>query len=63
MPLMNGTRSTKIIRETGFTGKIYGVTGNVFSADVQDFLDHGVDRVYCKPLSSQQYSDIIDSLI
>ena len=48
---MDGPTATRAIRELGYTGRIFGVTGNGMAADVQLFIDSGVDRVLVKPFS------------
>ena len=60
MPFMNGTVATKSIRELGYTGKIFGITGNGFQSDIDDFIAHGVDEVLVKPLSMEKYAYVVD---
>ncbi len=38
------------MREAGYTGAIFGVTGNVLPSDVEHFLSKGADVVLGKPL-------------
>ena len=45
---MDGPTATRTIRKLGYTGRIFGVTGN---GDVQQFTDSGVERVLMKPFS------------
>ena len=33
MPFMDGTTATKLIRELGYKGKIFGITGNAFQSN------------------------------
>lgn len=63
MPIMPGTLATKKIRELGYQGKIFGVTGNGLQADVDEFMNHGVDEVLIKPLSGEKYNHIAQSII
>merc|ERR1712226_261277 len=51
MPLMNGPDATYEIRKLGFTGNIFGVTGNLLGDDVDYFLDKGANQVLGKPIS------------
>lgn len=51
MPVMNGPSAIKKLRELGFKTICIGVTGNVLPADVQFFIDHGVNAVLHKPLT------------
>ena len=45
---MDGPTATRAIRELGYTGRIFGVTGN---GNVQQFTDSGVEWVLMKPFS------------
>lgn len=62
MPLMNGTTATRMIRDMGYTGPVFGVTGNAFQADIEDFLQHGADEVLIKPINMDKYSYILDAI-
>ena len=62
MPFMKGTEATRLIREMGFAGKIFGVTGNALQADIDEFMAHGADEVMIKPLSAAQFSHIVTEL-
>lgn len=62
MPIMDGLEASKRIRELGYKGKIFGVTGNAFQADIDDFLAHGVTEVLVKPLSIENYNYILDEV-
>jgi CheY-like chemotaxis protein len=48
---MDGPTATRAIRALGYTGRIFGVTGNGVAADVERFLASGIDRVILKPFS------------
>lgn len=62
MPFMNGPTATTIIRELGFRGKIFGVTGNAYQADIDDFICHGVDEVLIKPINKDQYAYMVHAI-
>ena len=62
MPFMDGTTATKIIRELGYKGKIFGITGNAFQSDIDNFLAHGVDEVLIKPLSMDKYAYVVQTI-
>ena len=62
MPFMDGTTATKLIRELGYKGKIFGITGNAFQSDIDNFLSHGVDEVLIKPLSMERYAYVVRSV-
>ena len=63
MPTLDGMKASKRIRELGFYGKIFGVTGNAFQSDIDDFLNHGADEVVVKPVSLDMYTHIIRSCL
>jgi CheY-like chemotaxis protein len=50
MPNMNGPTAAKRIREMGYEGVIFGVTGNALPEDIQTFRSHGADQVLMKPV-------------
>ena len=60
MPVMTGVEATRAIRELGFSGKIYGVTGNVLEEDLAAFERQGHDRAFPKPLSTKNFNLIIE---
>ena len=62
MPFMGGLQATKAIRELGYTGKIFGVTGNAFQSDIDEFEAHGADEVLIKPLSIDKYAYIVHTM-
>lgn len=62
MPVMNGVTAVKLIRELGYQGKIFGITGNAFQSDIEEFTVHGADEVFVKPLPPSQFSNMIRSL-
>ena len=62
MPFMKGTEATRLIREMGYGGKIFGVTGNALQSDIDEFMAVGADEVMIKPLSVEQFSRIISEV-
>jgi CheY-like chemotaxis protein len=62
MPFLNGPPAVKMIRELGYTGKIFGVTGNAYQSDIDDFLAHGVNEVLIKPLSIEKYGYVVQKV-
>lgn len=50
MPVMDGPTATKNLRDSGYSGKIFGVTGSIMEDEVRTFLLSGVDRVLSKPV-------------
>ena len=62
MPFMDGTTATQLIRQLGYNGKVFGITGNAFQSDIDDFLAHGVDEVLIKPVSLEKYAHIVEMI-
>jgi two-component system capsular synthesis sensor histidine kinase RcsC len=50
MPNMDGPESVAGMREAGYTGPVFGVTGNQLQADIDLFIAKGADKVIAKPL-------------
>lgn len=50
MPVMNGPTASKRIRELGYEGMIFGLTGHALSEDIRDYISSGADKVIVKPL-------------
>ena len=63
MPTLDGMQASKRVRQLGFRGKIFGVTGNAFQSDIDEFFSHGADEVVVKPVSLEMYSHIIRSCL
>jgi CheY-like chemotaxis protein len=63
MPNMCGPEATKIARSHGYKGIILGVTGNVNKEQIDDFLEHGVDDVFPKPLNMDQLTKTVRHLL
>eukprot|EP00607_Mallomonas_marina_P010903 CAMPEP_0182422756 /NCGR_PEP_ID=MMETSP1167-20130531/8538_1 /TAXON_ID=2988 /ORGANISM="Mallomonas Sp, Strain CCMP3275" /LENGTH=440 /DNA_ID=CAMNT_0024601091 /DNA_START=814 /DNA_END=2136 /DNA_ORIENTATION=- len=59
MPIMDGPTAAKHMREIGFTGKIYGVTGNALNKDIDYYLSQGANEVFTKPLSIKKLDNFI----
>lgn len=55
MPVMTGPAATKVLKERGCAVPVVGVTGNVMTEDVQEFMDAGVDLVLQKPFSMEDF--------
>ena len=55
---MNGPEATRIIRSLGYTGPIFGVTGNVLAEDIAMFKDHGADDVVAKPVQYKKIDEL-----
>ena len=55
MPNMDGPTATRIIRASGYTAPIFGVTGNTLDSDIDYFLNCGADKVLPKPFNLELF--------
>jgi CheY-like chemotaxis protein len=63
MPQLNGPKAAKKIREMGYTGVIYGLTGSQVKTESDEFERHGADKVLCKPLKVEDFDTIVSGTI
>ena len=59
MPNVDGPTATKRIRDLGYTGLIFGVTGNALASDIAHFVGNGVDAVFAKPFDFDQFKSVM----
>ena len=52
---MRGRDAVRLIREMGYHGVIIGVTANVLTADIEDFIAQGADYVIKKPMNTEKF--------
>ena len=62
MPFMDGLEATKRIRSLGYTGKLFGVTGNALPSDIDNFRCAGADSIFIKPLTKENIVDILHAV-
>ena len=60
MPIMRGRDAVRVIRDMGYNGIIIGVTANVLTADVEDFIAQGADYVIKKPMNTEKFNIAMD---
>ena len=60
MPNMDGPSSVAKMRESGYTGPVFGVTGNQLPADIEHFTTMGAYRVLANPLRIPALKQAID---
>jgi hypothetical protein len=48
-----------VIRAMGYTKAIFGVTGNFYQSDIENFMKAGVDRVLAKPLDMRLFDEAV----
>ena len=64
MPVLLGSQAARIIRtELHHDGIMFGVTGNVLRADIEDYFCSGVDDVILKPLSIDKFLFSLDKAL
>jgi CheY-like chemotaxis protein len=63
MPNMCGPEATKIARAHGYKGIILGVTGNVNKEQIDEFIEHGVDAVFPKPLNMEDLTNTVKLML
>jgi CheY-like chemotaxis protein len=51
MPQMSGPDATQKAREHGYKGLIFGVTGNIYDSQINNFIEKGANEVFPKPLN------------
>ena len=59
MPIMDGPTATEAIRRLGYSGPIFGVTGNTLDSDVNHFISHGADAVLSKPFDYKRFKQLM----
>ena len=50
MPNMDGPRAVKAVRDLGYEGVIVGLTGDTSQLSIEEFISHGANVVFTKPL-------------
>ena len=62
MPNVDGPTATKAIRDLGYRGLIFGVTGNALGSDVNYFLSCGADAVLAKSYDFHLFKQLVEEL-
>ena len=55
MPNMDGPTAIRQIREMGYSGLIFGVTGNALPSDMQEMISAGANDVLVKPFDMDKF--------
>lgn len=55
---MNGPEAAQLMRSSGYSGLIVGVTGNVMAQDVSEYIASGADCVLGKPVNFEELGHI-----
>ena len=59
MPVMDGPTAIREIRRLGYSGLIFGLTGNVLEGDKELFLSNGADFVLTKPFNMEVFEQAL----
>ena len=59
MPNMCGPEATSVARLAGYSGLIFGVTGNALAERLENFIAKGADMVFTKPLDLKKLFEVI----
>jgi len=63
MPVMDGIKTTKILRDMGYSNSIIALTANAVVGQEEMFLSNGFDGFISKPIDSRELNDILIELI
>ncbi|MCL2441367.1 MAG: ATP-binding protein [Treponema sp.] len=63
MPVMDGIKAAKIIRETGYTRPIVALTANAILGQEEMFLSNGFDAFIAKPIDSHILDQVVTKFI
>ncbi|MCL2759287.1 MAG: ATP-binding protein [Treponema sp.] len=63
MPVMDGIKATKILRETGYTHPIVALTANAVLGQEEMFLTNGFDAFIAKPIDSHILDQVVTRFI
>lgn len=62
MPNMDGPTATQAIRGLGYSGPIFGVTGNALDSDIKFFISSGVYAVLPKPFDFSLFKQMMEDI-
>jgi CheY-like chemotaxis protein len=62
MPNVDGPTATKRIRDMGYKGLIFGVTGNALQSDIDYFISQGANTVLTKPLDMRMFNRALEGM-
>jgi CheY-like chemotaxis protein len=63
LSLFFSSLATKKIRELGYDGPIFGVTGNALQSDVDYFKECGANEVLAKPLDIELLNNLLNKTV
>ena len=59
---MDGPTATEVIRGLGYSGPIFGVTGNALDSDIEFFIKSGVYAVLPKPFDFSRFKEMMKDI-
>jgi len=59
MPNMSGPVATQTVRQMGYRGLIFGVTGNTYAQQIENFIEKGADAVFPKPMNLDELRETV----
>ena len=61
MPVMGGLEAIHILRDQGYSGKIFALTANAMKEDVDSYKKAGVDGFLAKPVDRAQLNAVLEN--
>jgi CheY-like chemotaxis protein len=59
MPQMDGPSCVKLLRKSGYTGMIVGLTNTLYASGFELFKQYGADEVVLKPLTVHGFHEAV----
>ena len=61
MPNMDGPTAIRELRRLGFSGLIFGLTGNAIECDKMEMMAAGADKVFIKPFDTGMFWEAVNA--
>ena len=58
---MSGPESCRLMREHGFAGPVFGLTGHVWSNEIELFKNSSCNHVFTKPLNIENVKEVLNA--
>ena len=63
MPILDGIKATKVLRENGYVKPIVSLSANVIESDIKSFYEAGMDATLNKPLVPKELDTILSQFL